>query len=155
MDLIKACESNDAEKALGLIMNNNTNLGIVDSHGRTALILASICNTTVALKLIKTGHSKPEQVDNFGYTALICACRNVMKEVALELIKTGKSNPEHIDKDGYTSLSWACENGMNEVAYELVLIGAFTINDLLFLKPEWVPEELFIMNPVNVTEVDI
>ena len=35
MDLIEACESNDTEKALGLIMNNDTNLGIVDSHGRT------------------------------------------------------------------------------------------------------------------------
>jgi len=78
-----------------------------------------------------------------------------MKEVALELIKTGKSNPAHTAKDGNTALSWACENGMKEVVYELISIGAFTINDLLFLKPEWVPEELFIMNPVDVTEVDI
>ena len=35
MDLIKACISKDTEKALDLIMNNNTNLDIVDSHGRT------------------------------------------------------------------------------------------------------------------------
>jgi len=44
---------------------------------------------------------------------------------------------------------------MKEVAYELVSTDAFTINDLLFLKPEWVPEELFIMNPVDVTKIDI
>ena len=44
---------------------------------------------------------------------------------------------------------------MKEVAYELVLIGAFTINDLMLLRPKWVPEELFIMHPVDVTEVDI
>jgi len=44
---------------------------------------------------------------------------------------------------------------MKEVAYEIVSIGAFTINDLMSLKPEWVPEELLIMNPVDVTEVDI
>ena len=56
---------------------------------------------------------------------------------------------------GYTVLSWACENDMKEVAYELVSIGKFTITNLLFLKPEWVPKELFIMNPVDVTEVDI
>ena len=43
---------------------------------------------------------------------------------------------------------------MKEVAYELVLIGAFTINDLLFLKSEWI-SELFIMKPVDVTKVDI
>jgi len=77
-----------------------------------------------------------------------------MTEVALELIKTGKSKPDHIAKDGNTALSWACKKGMKEVAYELVSIGTFTINDLLFLKHEWVPE-LFIMNPVDVTKVDI
>ena len=35
MDLIKACISKDTEKALGLIMNNDINLGIVDVHRRT------------------------------------------------------------------------------------------------------------------------
>ena len=44
---------------------------------------------------------------------------------------------------------------MKEVVYELVSIGTFTINDLMLLKPEWVPEELLIMNPVDITEVDI
>ena len=50
---------------------------------------------------------------------------------------------------------WHVEKGMKEVAYEIVSIGTFTINDLLFLKPEWVPEELFIIHPVDVTEIDI
>ena len=50
---------------------------------------------------------------------------------------------------------WHVEKGMKEVAFELVPIGTFTINDIMSLKPEWVPEELFIMNPVDVTEVDI
>ena len=122
MDLIEACKSKDTEKALDLIMNNDTNLDIVDSTGRTALIWA---------------------------------CYHGMKEVALELIKTGKSNPDHINKFGLTAFIWACENDMKEVAYELVSIGAFTINELLFLKLEWVPEELLIMKPVDVTEVDI
>ena len=199
MDLIKACVSKDTEKALDLIfelykvqfkMNNDTNLGIVDNYGCTALHYA--CRNEmkeVALELIKTGYAKPEQVDMNGNTALtwacqngmtevalelikmghmnlgqvvqhdntvlILACRSKMKEVALELIKTGKSNPEQITEDGKTAFIWACENDMKEVAYELVSIGAFTINELLFLKPEWVPEELLIMKPVDVTEVDI
>ena len=83
------------------------------------------------------------------------ACSYEMKKVVLELIKTGKSNPYHIDEDGNTALSWACEKGMKYVAYELVSIDTFTINDLMFLKPEWVSEELLIMNSVDVTEVDI
>jgi len=44
---------------------------------------------------------------------------------------------------------------MKEVANELVSISTFTINDIMLLKPEWIPEELFIMHPVDVTEVDI
>ena len=40
MDLIEACKSNDTEKALGLIMNNDTNLDIVDNDGCNALMLA-------------------------------------------------------------------------------------------------------------------
>ena len=109
----------------------------------------------VALELIKTGHVNLEHVDNFGRTALTRTCQNKMKEVALELIKTGHANPKHVVNTGHTALILACNHGMKEVVYELVLIGAFTINDLMSLKPEWVPEELFIMNPVDVTEVDI
>src|SRR3990167_10690849 len=89
MDLIKACESKDTEKALGLIINNDTSLDNVDFDERTALICA--CQNKmkeVALELIKTGHAKPEHVDKDDNTALILACRNGMKEVALELIKT-------------------------------------------------------------------
>ena len=78
-----------------------------------------------------------------------------MTKIALELIKTEHAKPEQVNKYGSTALSWACKKGMKKVAYELVQMGIFTINDLLFLKPEWVLEELFIMNPVNVTEVDI
>ena len=77
-----------------------------------------------------------------------------MKEVTLELIKTGHAKPEQFSEDGNTALILACEKGMKEVAHELVSIGTFTINDLMSLKPEWV-SELFIMNPVYVTEVDI
>ena len=35
MDLIEACINKDTEKALDLIMNNDTNSSIVDSDGRT------------------------------------------------------------------------------------------------------------------------
>ena len=157
LNLFEACKNNDIEKALGLIMNNNIDFGLVDNYfGRTVLINA--CEnkmTEVALELIKTGQSNPEQVNNDNNTALILACKNKMTEVALELIKTGKSNPDNIAKDGNTAFSWICENNMKDVAYELVLIGTFTINDILFLKPKWVPEELLIVNPVDVTEVNI
>ena len=60
----------------------------------------------------------------------------------LELIKTVKSKPDNITTGGTTALWWACKRDMKEVAYELVSIGAFTINDLMSLKPEWVSEKL-------------
>ena len=90
MDLIKACDSNDTEKALGLIMNNDINLGILDANRRTALIWACTHEMKeVALELIKTKHAKPEQVDLFGYTTLSWACENDMKEVVHELVSIG------------------------------------------------------------------
>jgi len=153
--LIYACRNKMKEVALELIKTGHANPEQVNKDGQTALILA--CQnqmTEVALELIKTGYANPEQVD-YGNTALILACKNKMTEVALELIKTGKSNPDNIAKDGNTAFSWICENNMKDVAYELVLIGTFTINDILFLKPKWVPEELLIVNPVDVTEVNI
>ena len=61
MDLINACKSHNTKKALDLIMNNDTNVGIVDSFGCTALIWA--CQNKmkeVALELIKMEHAKPE-----------------------------------------------------------------------------------------------
>ena len=145
------------EVALELIKTGKSNpaqIGVEET--RTALIWACVLDKQeVALELIKTRHANCEHDDYYGNTALIFACQNGMTEVALELIKTGKSNPDHINKYGKTAFLWVCEKGMKDIAYELVSIGTFTINDLMLLKPEWVPEELLIMNPVDVTEVDI
>ena len=78
----------------------------------------------------------------------------LLMPLIFELYKVQLKN-EQVDDKGNTALIWACKNGMKEVAYELVSIGTFTINDLLFLKPEWILEELLIMNPVDITEVGI
>ena len=135
MDLIKACESEDFGKAV-LIWGFQNKL------------------TEFVLELVKIVElAKPGQVNNYDYAALFDV--NEMTEIALELIKTGYGKPEQIGLFGDTALIFACKNGMKDVAYELVSIGAFTINDIMSLKPEWIPEELFIMNPVDVTEVDI
>ena len=118
MDLIEACESNDTEKALGLIMNNSTNLDIVDANGKTVFSWA--CEnkmTEVALELIKAGH-----VDDYGNT-LILACYHGMTEVALELIKMNMPNFGQVDNYGYTALTWACCRKMKEVALELIKTG--------------------------------
>ena len=90
MDLINACKSKDTEKALDLIMNN-TNLDIVDSYGRTALMWA--CHyemKEVALELIKTGKSNPEHITKDEKTALSLACERYMKEVAYKLVQIGE-----------------------------------------------------------------
>ena len=95
-----------------------------------------------------------------GVFYLINIKQHIIKDAVLlmplifELYKVQLKN-EQVDDKGNTALIWACKNGMKEVAYELVSIGAFTINDIMSLKPEWVPEELFIIKPVDVTEIDI
>jgi ankyrin repeat protein len=58
----------------------------------------------VALELIKTNQSKPDQINSNGNTALIWACNNKLSDVALELIKTNQSKPDNIDSNGNTIL---------------------------------------------------
>jgi ankyrin repeat protein len=79
--------------------------------------------TKVALKLIKTLNSKPDQVNEYGNTALIMACFNKMTEVALALIETRNSNPNHVNHNSSTALMFACENKMTEVALKLIVDG--------------------------------
>ena len=77
----------------------------------------------VALALIETRNSKPEQVDNMRYTALICACMLNMPVVALALIATGDSNPSQVDRRGRTALIYACQLQMPDVALALIETG--------------------------------
>src|SRR3990167_3649445 len=118
MDLIKACISEDIEKALSC-MDIGMNLDIFDADGRTALLGA--CKKSlkeVALELIKTG-----QVDKYDIMDIICAYQNKMKEMTLELIKTVHAKLDQISEDGNTVLIWACQNRMIEVALELIKMG--------------------------------
>ena len=45
--------------------------------------------TEVVSELIKTGHAKPDHINEDGITALIYACQNEMKEVVYELVSIG------------------------------------------------------------------
>jgi len=77
----------------------------------------------VALKLIETGRSKPEQINNDGNTALIYACYNNMYNVALKLIETGNSRTDHIDDDNNTALTYAYQNNMFDVIKKVTIIA--------------------------------
>jgi hypothetical protein len=59
-------------------------------------------NTDVALALIGTGNSHPEQIDIRGYTPLMYACESGMYDVAGLLIETGESIPEHVSQSMLT-----------------------------------------------------
>lgn len=62
----------------------------VTKKGNTALMWACYNKMEgVALKLIETGHSKPEQVNRRGNTALIWACQNNMEQVIPILQRLG------------------------------------------------------------------
>jgi hypothetical protein len=78
----------------------------------------------VAIKLIETGQSKPEHINNDGMTALMFVCETVMEKVAIKLIETGQSKPEHINKSGDTALIFACRSEfMNNAAIKLIETG--------------------------------
>lgn len=112
--------------ALQLIETGNSVLDKIDLNGCTALIGAIYFKMhDVALKLIETNHSQPNQVANkTGDTALTLACYNKMHDIALKLIETGNSSPEHIcyiRKN--TALIITCMNSMTDVALKLIETG--------------------------------
>ena len=55
-----------------------------------------------ALTLIKTGKSRPGQINQHGMTSLLYACSGRMNDTILELLKTGQSKP-NITRD-FTAL---------------------------------------------------
>jgi len=122
--LIDALKQKDVNQQQILDMIPNSDLSYTDSFGSTALMIA--CQNkmqNVAIALINTGQSKPEQVDRYRYTALIYACRNKMQDVAIALINTGQSKPEHADRSKYTALIYACMNKLSDVAIALINTG--------------------------------
>ena len=103
---------------------SESDVGFVDNLGKTALMYSCMNGMTeVALKLINTGMSKPEQVDIYGSTALILTCYTNMTEVAIALINTGMSKPEQVNTNNNTALMLACYRGMSEVAIALINTG--------------------------------
>jgi hypothetical protein len=72
--------------------------------------------------LIANGHSKPEQADSYGYTALIWACKNNLVDVAISLVSTGKSNHEQVDRNKKNALYYAKKYDMLKNMPENVVI---------------------------------
>lgn len=112
-------------RALLLLKFVDCDVGEIDPEtGETSLILA--CKkkmTSVAIKLIKTGKAKQNQIDKFDNTALSIACRNGLDEVAICLIEAGDCLPGHIDRAKMTPLLWACYFRMEKVALALIDTG--------------------------------
>ena len=95
---------------------------LVDKN--TPLILAIYMHQTeIAVELIKSGLSIPEQANNKGETALILSCKSGLTNIANELISTNNYNPQQVDFEGNTALIVACENANNDVALQIIKGG--------------------------------
>jgi ribosomal protein L15 len=128
--LIIAIMSNQTQIAQDLISSGLSRLSyVIPSFGRNALIYAVLEGfEKIALQMISTDESNPDQVDKDGDTALILACQKKMKKVALALINTGESNPGHVNNDNYTALLHALmhtrhHTDFNEVVMSLINTG--------------------------------
>jgi hypothetical protein len=124
--IIEAIKQNKIPKDYkSFVRKNIGSVGYVDSFNNTALMFACKDSnmTQLALELISTGQSKPDQVNNNGNTALIYACEYDMTKVALALIQTGNSNLSHVNKDGNTALILACNINSTKVALALIKTG--------------------------------
>jgi ankyrin repeat protein len=105
-----------------------------ETINKTTPLMLSIYihETSIAIELIKSGLSSPEETNDKGQTALILACKGLFKNIVDELIKTNNYNPSQVDYQGDTALMLACENSYKDTATQIIQGGNF--------KPEQVNE---------------
>ncbi len=108
---------------ISYINSNKYNLSEIKNDQTPLMYACANKMSEVAIKLIESGKSFPEYIDNDGNTALIYTTQNKMSEVALKLIETGKSVPEQANHIDVTALIYACDNIMSEVAIKLIETG--------------------------------
>jgi len=113
----------------------------------TPLYYAILKNhTEIALALIATGKSRPNDVGNrYKYTALMQACKQKNAKVALALIATGKSVPEYVcPLDQTTALFWSTASNITDVTLALIATGNS--------RPEQVSRELHETALINMMQ---
>ena len=76
----------------------------------------------VALKILEyPDQCRLDQINRYGNTALIIACRNKMSKVALEILEyPNKFKLYQINKNKNTALIWSIKNNMEMIALEIL-----------------------------------
>ena len=139
--LLTAAE-NGINKAVQFLLDMGVNIDVVDSNGRTALMLASkagheeIVETLLSMRASgsQDGHSWVGQIllkegadpniwNKDGATALMYASHNGHSEV-VEILLEGGADPNIQKKDEATALMYASQNGHSEVVQILLKGGA-------------------------------
>ena len=139
--LLTAAE-NDINKAVQFLVDTGVNIDVVDSNGRTALMLASKTGHEDIVKTLlsagangsQDGHSWVGQIllkkgadpniwNKDGATALMYASHNDHSEV-VEILLKGGADPNIQKKDEATALMYASQNGHFEVVQILLKGGA-------------------------------
>jgi ankyrin repeat protein len=124
--------------ALSLLNNGLVNPEYTNDKEETPLILAiKYKHPEVAIDLIKTNKSLPNQIDNNGYTALLYACKigKPMEKVAVELIKTGQSLPEYINpNENKSAIDYMKKENMNLALNEITAQTALNVASAVRLR---------------------
>lgn len=71
-----------------------------------------------------------QDLDEYGNTSLIWACRHEMPKVVYILIASGNANPDAVNVAGSTALIWACVRGMSDIAVAIVATGKSVPNQI-------------------------
>lgn len=128
MELIAFIKDRDTKSAMELIENNIVDVGYIDNKLNTPLIMA--CKkrlSTVAVRLIATGRSKPDHINRRNYSAIIYAAKYGLASVVDALILTN-ADLGHPSGDGSyyvrcTALEEAIQHNHINIAYKLLATG--------------------------------
>ena len=127
--LYRAIHHGNNLAALSLIRTGDispSEYGYIDDNNCTLLMNVVIhphISLIIIMELIGSEHSKPDHINDFGYTALIYACVHSKTDAALAIIATGNAIPEQVTNVGDTALLWACFKNLSDVAIALIATG--------------------------------
>jgi ankyrin repeat protein len=85
-------------------------------------------NTKKSLEILGKKEININQVDKYGYTALLWACSNKIEEIGLIILEKEGLNINYEDKDGYTALLWVCMNKAENMAIRIIERPEIEIN---------------------------
>ena len=129
MQFLKAAKNNDLDK-LQNCLKKGVYIEAMDTHKRTALMVATYENNVEASKLLIKGGANVNAQDDRMESPLLHAGAKGYLEILKAILATNKADHMLLNRYGGTALIPACERGYTEVVKELLKVKNYPIDHI-------------------------